>query len=240
MNTAHPLQGTARRAGLIYLLLCAIGPINAIYIPSTFVVAGDPAATAQNILANELVYRLGALAGLASNIVFLALVLMLYQLLRDVHRGQARLMIALVGVSVAIEIGSLAHQLAPLIFLKPRDYLSVFSIEQLHALALCFFRLSRFGVNLATVFWGLWLLPFGYLTIRSGFFPKWLGWLLIVGGVTYATLGITFLVFPAYGPVISNFAIPFYAAGELCMIFWLLFMKLRSPVAPQPGSISPA
>ena len=237
MNNPHPLQSTARRAGLIYLLLCFIGPINAIYIPDTYFVMGDPAATAQRILASELVYRLGALAGFASNIVFLVVVLMLYQLLKDVHRGHARLMVALVGVSVALEISSLAHQLAPLIFLKPREYLAVFTAEQLQALALCFIRLSRFGVYLAMVFWGLWLLPFGSLVIRSGFFPKWLGWLLIVGGVTYATLGLTFLTFPAYGPMISNVAMPFYAAGELLMIFWLIFLKLRPATAPQPASI---
>lgn len=232
MNTPHPLQGTARRAGLVYLLLCFIGPINAIYIPNTYVVSGDPAATAQRILADELVYRLGAIPGFASNIVFLVLALMLYQLFRDVHRGQARLMVALVGISVAIEIGNLVNQFAPLMFLKPRDYLAVFTTEQLQALALCFVRLNRLGVYLVMVFWGLWLLPLGSLVIRSGFFPKWLGWLLILGGITYAALGLTFLVFPAYGPMVSNVAMPFYAAGELLMIFWLIFAKLRtSPAA---------
>ena len=35
------------------------------------------------------------------------------------------------------------------------------------------------------IFWGLWIIPLGWLVIRSGFVPRVLGILLIVGSVFY-------------------------------------------------------
>ena len=84
--------------------------------------------------------------------------------------------------------------MAPLVLLSGADFLSVFSKPQLDALALAFLRVRSNGTSVAMVFWALWLFPFGVLVIRSGFFPRILGVLLIVGCFAYLTVSITAIV----------------------------------------------
>jgi hypothetical protein len=206
---------------MLYLLLTITGYFSLMYLHAA-VVPGNATATAQNIIAAELTYRLGILSGLASNIIFLFLVLSLYDLLKDVDRKQARLMVMLVSVGVTIGIVNLLNQMAPLILLSGADWLSVFTKPQLDSLALGFLRLRNNGIYLAMAFWGLWLFPFGILVIKSRFFPKLLGVLLIVGCFAYLTVSFTSIVLPAYHRVVSQVTMPFYLAGELSMMVWLL------------------
>lgn len=157
----------------------------------------------------------------------------LYNLLKDVDRKHARLMVMLVAVSVAVGVVNLLNQIAPLILLSGADFLSVFTKPQLDALALSFLRLSSSGSHVDMAFWALWLFPFGILVIKSGFFPKLLGVLLIVGCFAYLTVSFTAIVFPAHRHVVNQVALPFYAIGELSMIIWLLVKgaKVQEPEA---------
>ncbi len=229
-------KARARKAGLLYLLLAIVGPINAIYLPSRFIVPGNATVTARNITDAELTYRLGILSGLVSHIIFLFLVLSLYHLLKDVDRTQARLMVAVVLVSLAVAFVNLLNQMAPLIFLSGADFLSVFTKPQLDALALGFLRLRSSGTSVETAFWGLWLFPFGILVIKSGFFPKLLGVLLIVGGLAYVMLSLTGIVLPTRRQVVSQVLLPFYAIGELSMIVWLLVKGAKVQPLEAPSS----
>ncbi|MHC4073208.1 MAG: DUF4386 domain-containing protein, partial [Planctomycetota bacterium] len=49
-------------------------------------------------------------------------------------------------------------------------------------LVMLFLDLHKHGIGIAQIFWGLWLLPLGYLVFKSGFLPRILGVLLIIGG----------------------------------------------------------
>jgi hypothetical protein len=133
-----------------------------------FVVTGDATATARNITAGEPAYRIAILTGLVTNVLFLFVVLSLYDLLKDADRKHARLMVILVSVGVALSLANMINKFAPLILLSGADYLSVFAKPQLDALALGFLRLHGNGVAVATVFWGLWLFPFRILVLQSG------------------------------------------------------------------------
>lgn len=230
------IKSAARRTGLLYLLLTILAPFNLIYIPSAFFVTGDATATARNITAGELTYRLGIVAGLASSIIFLLVVLSLYDLLRDVDRKHARLMVVLASVGCTIGIVNQLNEMAPLILLSGADFLSAFTKPQLDALSLGFLRLRGSGTLLAMAFWGLWLLPFGILVIRSGFFPRILGVLLIVGCFAYVAVSVTSIVFPANRQLVSRLAMPFYAVGELSMILWLLIKGARERAPSQVGA----
>lgn len=232
MPTSTSLQTTARQAGGVYLLILVLAPLNEFFLKARFVVKGDAAATAQRITAEPLLYRLGVFSDFVSHVAFLCLALLLYHLFRDVARPLARSLVALVAMSVAIGMIALVCRLAPLILLDPAGFLAVFSAAERAALALFFLRLGSAATVLATFFWGFWLLPFGSLVIKSRFYPRLLGLLLIVGGVTYAVLGFANLVFPAYGPVVFKFGMPFYAIGEVAIIFWLLFATARVPETP--------
>jgi hypothetical protein len=224
------IKTAARRAGMLYLLLAIVGPFNDIYVPNAFIVSGDATATAGRIAAAELTYRLGIYSGLVAHVLFLLLALSLYHLLKDADRKSARLMVTLVVVGVAVGIVNLFNQIAPLILSSGAGFLPVFSKPQLDALAFGFLRLRSSGTYLAMAFWGLWLFPFGILVIKSGFIPKVLGFLLIVGCFAYLTVSCTAIVFPAQIEIVSRVMLPLFAVGELSMIVWLLVKGARDPV----------
>ncbi|MBI2814479.1 MAG: DUF4386 domain-containing protein [Opitutae bacterium] len=228
------LKSTARRAGFVYLLILFLAPLNLIYFPSVFIVPGNATATALKITSGELLYRAGIFLGLLDSIAFLFLVSCLYELFKEVDRARARLMVLLVAVGVAVSIVNLLNLIAPLILLSGADFLAVFTKPQLDALALGFLRLRSNGNNVAMAFWALWLFPFGLLVIKSGFIPKLLGSLLIVGGFAYLAVSFTSIVFPAYRPVVDRIALPFYAIGELAMIFWLLVIGVKAQELKPP------
>ena len=229
------IKTEARKAGALYLLLGITAPFNQIYVPSAFIVSGDAAATARNITAGELTYRLGVFTGLISNIAFLFVALSLYNLLKDVDRKQARLMVVLAAVGATVGIVTLLTQIAPLAFLSGADFLSAFSRPQLEALSLAFLRLRGSGNHLAMAFWALWLYPFGLLVLKSRLFPRVLGILLILGCFAYLVLSFTGIVFPQQRQVVSQVALPFYAVGEVAMILWLL-IKGAKVSEPEPGA----
>ena len=61
MSSTH---NPGRVAGFLYLLLVVMAPFRLIYIPSTLFVPGNATATANNIAAHELLFRLGIVSDL--------------------------------------------------------------------------------------------------------------------------------------------------------------------------------
>ncbi len=216
----------ARIAGFLYLLLALTGTFSILYVPSTLIVFGDAAATAEKIASSELLFRVGILSGVVSHVVFVLLVLVLYHLLREISRKQAMLMVTLVVISVATGFVNTINQLGALIALSGADFLSAFEGPELDALAYLFIRLHSHGIQIIQIFWGLWLFPFGLLVYRSRFIPKILGILLIIAGVGYLLGTITFLVLPQYHSALST-PITLLEMGELPMIFWLMIVGAK-------------
>jgi len=225
----------ARVAGVLYLLLAVIAPFSMMYIPSVFIVRGDAAATAGNIASSELLYRIGVASDLASHVIFVCVVLALYQLLREVNQRHAALMAVLALVSVPMAFINTLNQSAPLILLSGADFLSAFDKHQLDALAYAFLRLQSQGIIAVSAYWGLWLLPFGLLVYRSGFLPRILGVFLWIAGFAYLVGCLTSLLFPAYGRIISPYLLVL-EAGELPIILWLVFKGARDQ--PPEGQAS--
>jgi uncharacterized protein DUF4386 len=208
---------TARLAGSLYLLLGIFGVFGLLYIP-TLIVAGDAAATANNIMANESLYRLSFVSGLISQIFFIPLVLVLYKLLKPVNKSHAVFMVAFALVSIPITMLNQLNQAAVLLLLSGTDYLTVFSTEQLQAQVMFFLELSDNGIFLVQIFWGLWLFPFGYLVFKSGFLPRILGVLLIINCFGYLIDFFTYFVFPDFSIRVIDYA----GYGEVFIILWLL------------------
>jgi Domain of unknown function (DUF4386) len=216
----------ARVAGVLYLLMSVTAVVSLNNVPSWFMVGGDAAATASKIEASQLLYRIGVVSDLAAQVLFVLLALALFQLLKEVSKRHAALMVALVLVQVPMGFANMLLGIAPLILLSGDDYLSVFDKPQLDALATVFLNLRGHGVRAVMAFWGLWLLPFGLLVFRSGFIPRILGVLLIVGCFGYLTVSVTSLLFPAYARTI--FPLTVLAVGELLITLWLLTKGART------------
>lgn len=215
---------TARIAGLLYLLMGVTSTFG-LSIPSGFIVRGDAAATANKIASSQLFYRLCVVSDLASQILFVFLVLTLYQLLNGVNKRQAALMVALVLVQVPMAFANMVVGIVPLVLLNGADYWSVFDKHQLDALTMGSLSLRSYGVNAITALWGLWLLPFGLLIFRSGFIPRILGVILIVGCFADLTVSVTSLLFPAYEHIVHKLII--LGVGEILIILWLLIKGAR-------------
>ena len=211
---------TARRAGALYLLFMIVAIYAEFFFPK-FMVPGDPAATAGKIVAAEALYRIGILIGFATHVIFIFLVVSLYKLLRDVDKSHAMLMVVLVSVGVAVDLGNMLNRFAPLLLLDGSNYLSAFTKPQLDAMALNSLRFRSSGAAVPMAFWGLWLFPFGILVVRSRFLPRILGILLIVAGVAYLVTSAVSIAWPEHRRLVSQYMMPLYL-GEVPIIFWLV------------------
>lgn len=224
---------TARQAGILYFVFMLIAIYGEFLLPSALV-PGDAAATASNITSGELSYRFGILVGLATHVIFLFLVVLLYRLFEDVNKHQAVLMVVLVSVGVAVALSNMLNRFAPLQILSGEDYMSAFTKEQLDALTMSSLRFRSSGSVVPTAFWGFWLFPFGLLVMKSGFIPKILGILLLVAGTAYVVGSTVTIVAPAHRQLLSQILMPFYMC-EVPIIFWLLLKGVRVPQAQVPA-----
>jgi hypothetical protein len=230
MPSATEIKRTARRAGLLYLAMSIFAMIGYFYLRPRFVISGDAAATARNILEHEQLYRTSILIDLVTQFAFILVVLALYRLFEDVDRNQARLMVALVGIGIAAQFASFAFNVAPLILLSGADYLSALNRPQLEALAYASLGLAGKQGELLTSIWGLWLFPFAVLTMKSGFLPRFLGVLLILSGVAYVVSCVAAVVFPAHVGTVYKLAFPFYF-GEFLVVLWLAIIGAKPRAA---------
>ena len=188
---------TARIAGLLYLVNGVTGFFSIIYIPSKLIVSGNAAATANNILASQRLFRVGIVSELVCAAEFIFLVWVLYRLLGTVNKTHASLMVILALVAVPIMFLNVLNEIAALALFHGADFLSVFDKPRLDAMAMLFLNLHSEGFGVAGIFWGLWLFPFGILVFRSGFLPRILGVLLIAACFGYLTDSLTSLLLPS-------------------------------------------
>jgi hypothetical protein len=215
------LNKNARIAGVLYLTLLA-APLRLIYIPSKLFVTGNATATANNIAAHPLLFRFGIMADLLTATMVIFLTLALYRLFREVNQSLAVLMVILGSlVSAPIYFVNTLNDVAALLLVQGRDFLSIFDKPQRDALAMLFLRLHHHGVLANEIFWGLWLFPFGLLVYRSRFLPRFLGVWLIVNGFAYIVVSVTGFLVPQYEAVVGNSVFP-ATLGEVAIMLWLV------------------
>lgn len=231
----HPTDKAARIAGAVYLSMVVTAPFSLIYVPRTLIAPGNATATANNVRAHEMLFRLGIVGELISAVIFIFLVMALYRLLSGVNKTHAQLMVGLALVLVAIAFVNVLNNIASLTLFRGTDYLSVFDKPQREALAMLFQGLHRQGIFVNEMFWGLWLLPFGLLVMKSGFLPRILGVLLIVNCFAYVAASLTWLLLPAYGSLVALASVP-ALLGELWIMLWLLIKGAK--VQPLAASAS--
>jgi len=225
------IKQQARFAGLLYMVVGVIAPIGLLFVPSKVIVSGDATATADRIRASESLFRLGIAGELIPQVVGIFVALALYHLFKGVSKTLA-LQLLILGslVSVPITMLNVLNNVAALTIVRGPDFLSVFDKSQLDALAYLFIHNHGRGLDIASIFWGLWLFPFALLVIRCGFIPRFLGYLMMITGATYIVNAFAVLTVPSVVPFIDKVAMPLYF-GELPIMFWLLIWGARGPKA---------
>jgi hypothetical protein len=206
----NSINKTARIAGALYLLLAPLGILGILYVPNTLIVDGNLVTTANNILANESMYRLSMLSALAVQIVNLFVVLFLYKLLKPVNKNVGRLMVIFLFLGIPIAMLNEVNSAATLLVIQ--------GTNPAYDLMALFLKMHEYGIQIAGVFWGLWLFPMGYLVFKSTYIPKIIGILLMIGCFGYLLDSVLFILAPELGVTVSQYTF----IGEIALPLWLL------------------
>jgi len=212
----------------LYPIWLVVGPFSLMYVPSTLIVAGDAATTASNIIANELLFRMGIAGSLVTQLLQIFVVLALYKLFKAVNNNLSILMVIFAFIGIPISMFNSFNRIAAVMLLSGADYLSAFTTNQLQTLSMFFLSLNdQVILTIPAIFWGLWLLPMGLLIKRSGYFPKILGNLMLVGGVGYLLGSFAHILLPSYKTLLTIFE--FMTYGEVVFIGWVIFKGAKLP-----------
>src|SRR6202140_3540006 len=211
----------ARITGVVYLLYFLTAVFSMLFLKG-LVVYGDAASTANNVLTHQSLFRLGIATGLIATACYVAVTALFYDLFKPVNKSLSLLAAYFSLVGCAILAFASLFRIAPLVVLGGSQYLSVFKVEQLRALASLFLELYGQGVNICFVFFGVYCLLIGYLIFRSAFLPRILGVLMAFAGFGW----LTFL-----SPTIANYLSPYIQVlgvlAELALMLWLLVMGVN-------------
>ena len=207
----------ARITGVFYVLTMLTGIFAQGFVSNRLVVPGDAAATATNILTHKSLFQRGFTVYLIEMACQIAMTVLFYYLLKPAGRIASLLAASLGFTGCIIKTFSRVFFIAPLFVLGGAHYLSVFSMEQLQALALLFLRVNDQGAGMALAFFGFYALLTGYLIIRSTFLPRILGWWSALAGLGW----LTFLS-PTLGYRLFPYLAGFGLLGAIALIVWLL------------------
>jgi len=219
------LKRKGRIAGLWYLGF-TLGPFYLLYVPSHTVVHNDAAATAARVVAHETLYRWGMVAETLGAVIFVGLGLALYRLFEDVDRHRARQLVALVLVSSALGLVTVVFSAAALLVFRGDGALAAFDGHPREAIGMLLIQMHGEANGVNQTFWGLWLLPFGWLVVQSRFLPRWLGYWLLLDGIAWVTLGITWFLAPDFTDALFRYLQPVFMA-ELAAMLWLLIVGAK-------------
>lgn len=210
---------TARIAGALYLFFI-IATAIANVSRTKLIVPGDAITTANNIQASSGLFRIGFLSDILSGILFLLAAWALYVLLKPVNKNIALLFLLLNLGGVAIQCLNMLNLFSAVLLLSGTEFLKVFKLDQLQALALLFLNLRENGFMIAQFFFAAWLFPLGFLVYKSGYLPKILGVILMVECFAWFLYPLQFFLFPSVFLTYLSSAVGF--VGEFSLTLWLL------------------
>jgi len=227
----------ARGAGVLYLILALLSGFAEVYVRSGVRVAGDAAATAENIRASATLFRLGFAADLVHIACLVLLAFTLYALLSPVNAKIAATFVILIAIAATIMAVNMINHAGALMVATDPTYATALGAVPADALALLFLDLHGRGFAIAQIFFGLWLLPLGYLVYRSGFFPRLLGILLMVGCFGY--LAQLVAIYASSDMESGRFLFLSLAAGlaETLFLLWLLVKGVDAPRYDEPTGV---
>ncbi len=206
----------ARLAGLFEVLEGVFAAPQVMVVPA-FIVTGNAAATANNIVDGEPLFRGAAAASLFDVVLHVAWGVLLYEILRVVNRTVALLAMSLLVIGCALQAVAGVLLLAPIAVLSGRGSLTAFTPEQVQTLAFVALRWNAYAYDIFLAFFGFWLIATGYLIYRSTFMPRIIGVLLIIDGLGWSTF-----LSPPLGSTLFPFVAVGSGLGELPLIAWLL------------------
>ena len=229
MTPSDTLQRYSRIAGVAMLLSIVFGALGEAYLPGKIIVSGDAAATAANIVNHPGLFRAAFATYLVEGICDIALAAIFYILLKPVNRNLA-LISAFFGIAsmVTFAIAESAFFASSLI-VRDAAGMGSFTAEQRNALAYLSLRISTMIATLFLLLSGTATTIRGWLMFRSGYFPKWIGVLMMIGGAGFLLRTTTYILAPSFSSAIMVMPI---ALGAIPLMLWLLIKGIRPSVSP--------
>lgn len=218
-------RALARIYGGIGLFGIAAGFFDIGYIHSQIVVGGDAAATAQNLLAHEGLFRSGIALHLLMVLLNVLAEVLGYFIFRRVNPLIATMALCAGLVGAAVEGLDMLGSLLPL---QLGGVMGVFSPAQLQALTYASLQLQDTGLQISFLFWGLEEILTGYLIFRSGFLPRVLGILLSIAGFVYVSNPLLSFGLPAIGDRLFPAGLALCLPGEFLIALWTATVGLNA------------
>jgi hypothetical protein len=227
------LRHAAIVAGLGLLLLAVLAAFANFAVLQKLIVLGDAKTTAQNIAAAQGLFRIAIGSFFIVAILDVVVAWALYFVFQPVNRSLS-LLAALLRVVYATMLAiALTNLVSASQLLGGADFLNAFRTDQLQAQMMLSLNAFQAGWDLALIIFGLHLLVLGTLVFRSGKLLRILGILVMAAGVGYLVDGGGKLLSPNYSLTIAMATF----AGEVLLIFWLLWKGIRG-VEPKRAQAS--
>jgi len=165
-----------------------------------------------NLHENEFLFRLSILGSFATAILMVYISFYLHLLFEKINKNKAKLMLILATISIPLTMGFDLFKIAALHLNEP---------EKIYV----YLNLSKIGIHISSVMWGLWLFPLGTLVIESNWFPKVLGYLLLGSGIGYLVVSMLQILFPQFKTLLL--IAESLTFGEVVFALWFIFKGLK-------------
>ena len=195
-------QGYARVASICYLLIILLGIFGQLVVRSSLISFGDATTTANNIAGSPLLWRMGIVGDITMHLLDIPLMVILYLLLKPVHRAIALLALAFNLIQTAVLVINKLALMVPLILLANKPFVDAFSSEQINAQILVLIDIHNYGFGLGLIFFGFACLCYGYLIFKSNYLPKFIGIFIAIAGLCYLLNSFVLIIAPALSPYI--------------------------------------
>ncbi len=224
---------TARITGILYLVIFFANIFAYFFVSESLIVPGDAAATANNIMASESLYRGGMVSYLIVFLSDIGVAILLYGLLKPVNKTLAMIFLVTRLMQTAVHAVNLLNFFFPLLLLNGETYLTVFAPAQLQAATLLFLNAHYYGVLISEAFFTVSTLLLGYLVYKSELFPGILGILLAIAGLFYVLDSFGIFLMPQHEAFFAQIMQPPVIIGELSFTLYLLVKGVRTPKQEQ-------
>lgn len=228
---------TARWTGAFYLGLAVMGIVGFLVIRGELYVADDAAATLANLVDQASLARVGIAVDL-SIVLFQALAAMWFFKLFRTEDSFAAGSIAAFGLVNAAAIAVATAFTATALIVSGDAALAPGG--DLAATVQLLYVLNEAIWSMGGLFFGLWLIPMGYVVVKYKVMPTALGWVLIIGGVTYMADTYLAQIVTDAPSAISAVLVGVATIGEFWMLGYLLILGIRSADRIPPASSSAA
>ncbi len=234
-HPTHPMiprletnSSVVRIASFLFFFVCVPLSVWETNVQSSVFVPQDPVATARNLLDHEFMFRISIVSHVIDTIFFLVMAFLFYKVFSPLDKYLATFMIVPIVAQLAIVFLLEGLNFTALMTLKAEARAGFDVIQQQEA-AYFLMRIHRFGFGADKIIFGLFFIPLGIAVYRSGFAPRFVGVLMMMGGIGYVADTCLYILLQRADYVtvqsIKLYSSACYAIG----LFWLLVKGVHEP-----------